>query len=49
MTYTYDPVLINEIQKVKLKTINEEGLMEIVPVYEAVQKNKTDQKELVTQ
>jgi len=46
---TYDPVLINEIQKVKLKFINEDGLMEIVPVYDPVQKTKSDHKDLVTQ
>lgn len=47
VSYAYDPVLINEIQKVKLKTINDDGLMEVVPVYESVTKNKTDHKQLV--
>jgi threonylcarbamoyladenosine tRNA methylthiotransferase MtaB len=49
VSYSYDPVLINEIQKVKLKNINEEGLMEIVPVYETVQKTKAVHKEPVAQ
>ena len=34
VAYPYDPVLINEIQQVKLKKINDDGLMEVVPVYE---------------
>lgn len=36
----YDPVLINEIQKVKLKNINADGLVEVVPVYEPAQPAK---------
>jgi threonylcarbamoyladenosine tRNA methylthiotransferase MtaB len=34
VVFPYDPVLINEIQPVKLKKINEDGLMEGIPVYE---------------
>jgi threonylcarbamoyladenosine tRNA methylthiotransferase MtaB len=48
ISYPYDPVLINEIQKVKLKSINEDGLMEVVPVYETTPKNSIHKKELST-
>jgi threonylcarbamoyladenosine tRNA methylthiotransferase MtaB len=34
VVFPYDPVLINEIQKVKLKEMNADGLMEVIPVYE---------------
>lgn len=36
VSYPYDPAFINEIQKVKLKCINNDGLMEVVPVYDTV-------------
>lgn len=37
----YDPLLINEIQKVRLKEINQEGLVEVIPVYEVQNKYVT--------
>ncbi len=48
VVFPYDPVLINEIQKVKLKHINTDGLVEVVPVYEPIQHTKKESV-LVTQ
>ncbi len=36
--FPYDPALINEIQKVKLKEMNADGSMEVIPVFETANK-----------
>lgn len=41
VSHPYDPLLVNEIQQVRLKEVNNQGLMEITPIYQIQNKYKT--------